>query len=233
MKMRYKLLCSWSLFFLGGLCLGSYVMADDETLVSIKFKGLSMPEQVDDIYYNVGDIRCPVKLTTSVFSREYTYRGRTPMTFLRDIPDAEGIMRPVAIAKAHIPQGASEVSMLFLPSPGEKGKYHVRVYADDENDFSWGAYRFVNLTQERIAVALGQERNLVLSGRTTVIPMTEETRSTSISVKLAAEDNRDEWKLVFSTNWAVNPNVRYLVLIYQDKDKGYKVKRIREVFKDT
>ncbi len=210
--------------------MGQALFGQEEKTVTVDFMGLSLPDAVDGIYYVVGDIKCPVEFSPGFLSREYHYHGLPKLVFYRDEPDSEGVMQPVEVASIKLPRGASKLSLLFVPDGNAEGHYRIRAFADDANKFQGGGYRFVNMTNRHIAVALGEERRELNRGQSVVIGMTEQSRSATVQVKLAAAA-KEEWKLIFSTNWAVNPRVRTLVIIYRDEKGDYEVKRIRETLK--
>lgn len=210
--------------------MGQALFGQDEKAVTVDFIGLSLPDVISDIYYFVGDIKCPVALSSGIFSRDYHYHGLPMLVFYRDEPDNEGVMQPVEVASVKLPHESSQLSLLFVPDGNAKGHYRVLAFADDTSNFKGGAYRFVNMTNRHIAVALGEERRELNRGQSVVIGMTEQSRSATVQVKLAAAA-KEEWKLIFSTNWAVSPRVRSLVIIYRDEKNDFHVKRIRESLK--
>jgi hypothetical protein len=106
------------------------------------------------------------------------------------------------------------VILLFISQSNSR----YRIFPIDVNteNFSPGSYRFINLSQEPVAIQLG-ETVAEVAPQTDKTLMPEIGSSERFTAKIAYNDG-DKWDLFFASEWTHRSNRRVLVMFFKDDD---------------
>jgi hypothetical protein len=129
-------------------------------------------EQVTDqqIYYRDGKKMIPVTLTIGRRSEEYKLKADHGLElYIQEINDkGESVNR--LIGKPIEEKGYLR-SLYFIDRSVQSGRLRIFETNDSTKDFPAGAFRFINLTNLRIGVKLGNAAKVVVPGKIVTIPV--------------------------------------------------------------
>ncbi len=208
---------SMTVTFLCLTCLLVCSLAFAETngeITKIAFRAISWDESLPEVQYFDGSKVVTFFVPNGSRSALQDYQGPRQVAFYDELiwdEDGQPLHPPIAIA--NVPPGLNSPLFIFMTSNQDRGRpYEVMVIDDDADKFPRESYRFFNLTSRRLACLFGQERFMLLPGGRETVPATLSGKK-SIEIKLAREDEEDQWELAYASKWGIMPGRRALAFI--------------------
>ena len=166
-----------------------------------------------------------------VYERDFTmpeeYTGPLVIQFYSDeatlrLPPKE---RPAPQAIAKLPASGGKVLLIFAPKPQGEIGWAVRVLDNSPVNFPPGAYRFMNLTQDPIQVALDQKVAPVKANSLTIIRPNRGEEVRDMPAQIGVGKN-----VVFSSIWGHREDRRTTVFVISDPNgrNGLGIRRFYE-----
>jgi hypothetical protein len=170
-------------------------------------------------YASTGEESEALRLSSEVRSPEYRYRGPNPLVFFRERTGPEGETLREPVASVRVSPNLRQAFFLFFPIDAPQGaeRYRILTVDDSRAAFPPGSYRFINLTDHRIAGQIG-DTQFVLPYKENRIVRPEHETGRNISLQLAIE-NPDGWQRKVSTAWLYRDTARSLVFLARDGDR--------------
>ena len=134
-----------------------------------------------------------------------------------DKKDAEGAPLPLEI---RIPEGTLRPLVILVPKPDAPTGLASLVIEDDESSLKWGSVRAFNSTARELAMSIGDNGKLLPAGWKPVDfqPAAEETAPMLIGLPDELRKPAESRKVLFSTIWTAESDVRSLAIIVPGTD---------------
>ena len=180
------------------------------------FQGAKDPEQLE-IY-------------ESGFTMPFEYTGPPVISFYKDkgvfaLPPEK---RPPPVAVAKLPKNGESVMLLFTVAPDDSGKWEVRSFDNSLASFPPGSYRFFNLTDSPIQIAIDKTVNPPIAPKSLAVispPSGEAIRD--IMLQIAAGKN-----IAYSSQWG-HRDVRRATVFVASSTRGVGRLEIRKFFQSV
>jgi hypothetical protein len=182
----------------------------------LNFRTLGWGVSADDLFVKIKGKLQPIMVTDTARSPFYPHDKTDKIVIYRMLPGPDKEPVPTPIAQANITTAGEWPLLIFLPATtGSPSPYRIVALADDIRSFPASAYRFINLTDMELKIALGDQShtlkgegihqfNLNMKNSTEA-----ETRYVSVSL------NTPKPEILYGNNWAVRPGQRTLVIIFK------------------
>lgn len=183
---------------------------------SLWFQGAKDPEQLD-IY-------------ESGFAMPFEYTGPSAISFYKDkgVFDLPPEKRPPPAAVAKLPGNGGSVMLLFTVVPDDSGKWEVRSFDNSLRSFPPGSYRFFNLTDSPIQIAIDKTVNPPIASKSLAViapPSGETIRD--VMLQIAVGKN-----IAYSSQWG-HRDVRRATVFVASSTRGERRLEIRKFFQSV
>ena len=179
--------------------------------VDIRFTVLAW-QRTDQVFHfdssgNVSSFELP----TQYRSQEMRYVGDNPLVFFREESGPEGQRFRVPLAKVEVDPAITKQLLLFVPGGGDdSAEFKVLALDDRLEKFPQRSYRFFNLTDEKIGVALNDRRVALETYDNAII----ELDRGDAMIQLGVYARRGEgFRDVLNSRWPQRSNERYIIFV--------------------
>ncbi|GHB99937.1 hypothetical protein [Cerasicoccus arenae] len=209
------------------------VNSNEEPEIDIEFTVLAWQSSDTEYTFESNGVATSFKLPLQYRSKDMHYMGSNPLVFYREELGADGVGIRVTLATVTLNPAISRQLLLFIPADAGS-PYEHRILAMDDRleNFPKRSYRFFNLTNEKVGVALNDHRAVLEKHEDTIIKL--ENDEAIIQLGVYANRN-DKYRDVLNSRWPHRSMERYLIFVI---DSPYTVgslttKAIPEYFKDS
>ena len=162
-----------------------------------------------------------LRLPTRNFSQSFKYNGSIPMIFFKKDKgtEEEDIYTPVASIR--IPESCKEAILVFLSTSrkvaASTGKRFQILFIDgSQTQFPAGGRHFINLSSSNVMISIGEQKIQVRpKDSKTFLPASKTLEAGRVPVQVFFSQN-NQWQLLSSTRWSMDPRVNTLVFIFED-----------------
>lgn len=142
-----------------GICLP---LQAQEKARNVQFRTYSVSGDIKGLECVVKGGSIAIEVPGNKRSKVLQYRGASTMVFFRKRDQVEG--KPIVpLASVKLAEGMRNPLLVFMRQKardGGKPSYRIKVIKDDPRDFPNGAMKFMNLTQKRLYLIVGQKDDL-------------------------------------------------------------------------
>lgn len=163
----------------------------------------------------------------SGFTMPFEYTGPPVIAFYQDkvVFDLPPEKRPPPVAVARLPQTGGSVMLLFTAVPDDSGKWEVRSFDNSLRNFPAGSYRFFNLTDSAIQIAIDRTVNPPIASRSLAVispPSGETIRDIMLQIGVGKT-------IAYSSQWG-HRDVRRATVFVSSSTRGEGRLEIRKFF---
>ncbi len=203
----------------------SYTVAQftEPETITVDFSTLSWDAAISDLYYRDAGQVTPIIVPNGTLSPPQRYSGPPTLDFFTQAISSEG--QPVFHRQASVtfPSGARHWLLIFLKARNTNA-YQVQPFPVPDAKFTNGTFNFVNLTDSRLGVRLG-EKTFEIDARGSLIATSPGQGSQNVDVQMAASENGDAWQLIYRSRWASLNQRRAWVFIYLDENRKPRIRK--------
>jgi hypothetical protein len=227
-------------FHLFGLCVGlvysltAALSAQDTPAVSVDFQVYLMKKPpVVPMSGNDRDLRIPayvppelaflkpdgtteaMKVSEGRLSPKYHYEGANPLTFVGNSADE---LR----GQVELRPGTRRVLLLLFPGRNAGEPYHILPVETSEEKLRSGQAIVLNLTASPLALELGKDQMLLNSGQSRMVNISR-IEDYRLPVRLAAQNQENEWRKRMDEDIILNPASRVLLLLHEPREGQFRI----------
>lgn len=191
---------------------GQNISSEEEPPLQANLTGISLDRKISDLYLWTGQEYKQVNFYPGVRSGRIRYAGPKLIQLYEKGENAEGETTWNSVARTELKGGASDFLLFFSK---ESGASEVQMFAmpEDFSEFNIGSYRFVNLTERRLALKLGEERALLSPMNFADLSANFEHGTSYRSLLVELPQGEGDPELIYSSALYYNKNIRMLYLI--------------------
>ena len=201
-----------SCFLLISLALSNVATAQEPEKIKAEIVTLSWEGNIKDLWYQGPKETEKIDVYESGFTMPLEYSGPPDIAFYKDrtalaLPPEK---RPPPTAIARLPENGGSVLLFFTTLPNDPGKWEVRVLDNSIKKFPPGAYRFFNLTETPIQLAINKTFYPPIESRHLSIitpPTGEPIRDIALYIGIGKE-------IAYSSQWGHRDARRATVFVY-------------------
>ena len=224
MKIPLRMAISIATFLSSSFGIFAFAEAeDDPPNLSFSFKAIAFSRVpgLDEVFHGEGEDKVSLRLPTRNFSPEAEYKGKNPVTFYARRTNADGEIEYLPVAAVMAPKEWKSILLVFLPASRQEAistghRFQVLPVDAELARFRGGGRHFVNVSKTDVAASIGEQKLLVKAqSSSTFTPRVKGDVTTRVPVQFHyRRDN--QWHLLSSTRWGMDPRLRTLVFIYED-----------------
>lgn len=197
--------------------------------VSAKIITLSWNDNIKELWYQTKDGPMEMEASSRGLTSPVEYTGPAVIHFhpnkeIFSLPPEE---RPAPRAIARLPQTGGDVLFIFTSKEDPKSGWNIRVVDNSPKNFPPGTYRFLNLTDKPLHIALDGTIGSVRATSTAIIrpPKGEDVRGMNARIALGTD-------IIYSSIWGHEEKRRGNVFIVPDPygRNGINVRQFYQAF---
>jgi hypothetical protein len=193
---------------------------------TVRFRTLAWSDPIEGLLYDQKGKAVEVAAYNHARSPFYQASADRPLVFYRLVPHPDAAPTKEIVAEATLPPDTRMALLLFFKGAG--GEIRINVSPDDTTTFPSGSYRFVNLSDARLAVAIGATQAPLPPRESIVVKGAPEGPAGGVFVRMAllGETNL----LIYSNKWLWSDHHRTLVFVSPtgNPNQPLELKRISE-----
>lgn len=196
------------------------MQAEDSVGLRTEIITLSVDDAVGGLYFWNGEKPVEFRSVGGGLGPPMSYRGPRDLQ-LFDSPEATmpaslapggAVSTATPVASVQLPEGAGRV--LLLTRKQADGPLRLLAFPASFNEIQTGDYRFFNFSSHDVRILLDDETELLPSGQgKTFSNRTWQRNRKDLDIQLGATID-GQMRLVFSSVWGHNPDLRYFVMIF-------------------
>lgn len=198
---------------------GQSVSSEEVPPIQANLTGVSLNQNVRDLYLWTGKEYTQVNFYPGVRTRRVAYAGSRSVGLYKKLNKGEGEVEWTMVAQAELKGNASDY-LIFVSKDPASSTVGMFALPEDLAQFKIGSYRFINLTNKRLAIKLGDVQSVLkpMGVKDVSGEMEHGTSYRSLIVELPENDIGVDPKLLFSSSIYFNENVRMLYLISNNEN---------------
>jgi hypothetical protein len=158
----------------------------------------------------------------------YSYEGEAPVSFYRKSTGPNGETLRDEAASVPVGRLFGRQLLIFMRDPATPGKYRIEVLNDSDDAIPVGAFRFINITDQPLAVFCGGSTGEIKPRGDIVLRATPREGEDVVGIEVQGLKNGKAVRL-YSNRWAFSPTLRGLVFVSQSPGSaGVTLKKIQE-----
>lgn len=175
-----------------------------------------MPDDVENpLTVMVGKEFHKIAMSKRRASKAVAMEDQQIVRIVRLIPNPEDPEKPTikVLAQASVPINMRQALVILIPvkKEGQDIRFHTKV--QDLTKFRGGDYLFLNLTPNKVAVQLGEQKLGVAPGETSIYDASEIKESTNAEVRYHFFDAvKSDWQLISASTVVLRPTRRELCI---------------------
>ncbi len=201
-------------FLLCILCLGEalYAQSASPTPSPARFRTLGLGVSISDLNYLLDDKDVPIQVISDARSVFYPRPKVDRFTLYRLKAQPDGTMARVPAAEVDLGPGGELPLVILSGDSTSSGKLKVEVLNDTIKAFPGGTFRVLNRDKAELgAVLSGKAHRIPPLSEQVIEPRLEQDRRTVFFQLFKFAGGRST--LLYSSNWAVNRELRTMVLV--------------------
>jgi hypothetical protein len=148
-------------------------------------------------------------------SPEYHYQGPNPLTFVgSSAADLRG--------RVELRPGTRRVLLLLFPGRNAGDPYRILPVETSPDRLHSGQALVLNLTASPLALELGKDQMLLNSGQSRMVNISR-IEDYRLPVRLAAQNQQNEWRKRMDEDLILNPASRVLLLLHEPREGQYRI----------
>lgn len=206
----------------------------DEDAVSIKLAPLAWDSTIRDlIYFDRGNPE-KIFIPSGAPGKPYRYRGARDIIFYTEGRNEEGEVIYQRKAATRLPITQGEILLLFVPrTNGDVGdRYRIVPIPIDTERFTAGSFKFYNLTPDRVAFRVDDNRFVLEPGHNRIAGFGDD-RIGNVIIQIAASTDQEDWRPLYQSRWSAPGGQRRVWVFIHSTDGNYpRIKRYYEFISD-
>ena len=182
------------------------------------------------LWYNLDGQKQSVYANNILRSPDYAYEQRDSILFYGDRYDSEGNPIPEAIASLPLQENPKRLLLVFskIEDIDRQGlSYHITVLPDDFDQFPMGSFKFINVSDSRIAVDLDGNQFVLNQRDSNTLNITANKKG-AVSIKVASQGIDGMWQTNYANGWSHRSDRRTLVFIVNKGSGNVRPIRFRQ-----
>ncbi|MGZ0654906.1 hypothetical protein ACWPKS_04795 [Coraliomargarita sp. W4R72] len=148
---------------LASALLGNTLSAQEVPQVSASISCVTLEGRIEELKFaSSGQVR-KINIYAGSRSKVLKYNGPNNLTFFREeaSPTVEGELIRVPVGQVSLDGKHSRYLLFFSTSSGAKEHYQIFAIPDSTDTFKAGTYRFLNLAPFKVALKIGETKEII------------------------------------------------------------------------
>lgn len=197
------------------LFLCTFLIGYGEVINTVQFRTYSFDGTHRWYYAPEPDAEAHLVFLNRGFAGNYDYAGPSPLSFYQMETNEAGVSVPVEQAKAMLPDEGDQLLLILFPRNGNQTRNPIYVIDESETQFPARHVRLFNFCPVPMALHFGDSPHIIEPNRYLTL-QPDPVRHENYRVRVGKRSNNDQWELIKTSLWAMEPHQRTLIFLTPD-----------------